>query len=98
MGQAARRRPRTLAALPLGRRSLCERFEREVGYGLKDRVVRDEWDPESDRGRRDPAVGGVLALRESVADRGAVGAQLGADRHELGAGVDNLRALDLAVE
>jgi hypothetical protein len=61
-------------------------------------VVGDEWDPESDRGRGDPAVRVVLALRESVADRGAVGAQLGAYRHELGAGVDDLRALDLAVE
>jgi hypothetical protein len=38
------------------------------------------------------------ALRESVADRGAVGAQLGAYRHELGAGVDDLRTLNLTVE
>jgi hypothetical protein len=36
------------------------------------------------RGRGDPAVRVVLALCESVADRSAVGAQLGAYRHELG--------------
>ena len=77
---------------------LRERFEREAGYGLEDGVVGDEWDPESDRGRGDPAVRVVLALCESVADRGAVGAQLGAYRHELGAGVDDLCALDLAIE
>src|ERR1700677_472770 len=77
---------------------LRERFACEAGYGLEDCVVGDERDPETDRGRGDPAVGVVLALRESVTDRGAVGPQLGTDRYELGAGVDDLRAPDLAVE
>jgi hypothetical protein len=63
---------------------LRERFEREAGYGLEGGVVGDERDPESDRDRGDPAVGVVLALSESVADRGTISAQLGADRHELG--------------
>jgi len=67
---------------------LRERFECEAGYGLEDCVVGDERDPETDCGRGDPAVGVVLALRESVTDRGAIGAQLGTDRHELGAGMD----------
>jgi hypothetical protein len=37
--------------------------------------VGDERDLESDRGRGDPAIGIVLALRERVADRGAVRAR-----------------------
>lgn len=90
---------RTLATLPVRLRSALTQAIRARGQVRRERWCRwNERDPESERGCGDPAVRVVLTLRESVADRGAIGPELGAYGHELGAGVDDLRALDLRVE
>ncbi len=74
------------------------RLEAQAGRALEYAVVRYEWDSEAESGRRNPAIGVVLALGESVADPCALGAQLGVDRDELVAGVHDLDGGDLGVE
>jgi hypothetical protein len=51
--------------------------------------------PRRDRRRGDPAVGRVCFLPERVARGTAVSAQLGIDRHERGAAVNDLDPRDL---
>jgi hypothetical protein len=84
-------------------RSTCPevswRATRARGLGRRGRSCR--WRRvarEADRGRSDPAVGGVGALCEGVAACFAVGAELSVNDDELRSGVDDLGSLNLGLE
>ena len=73
-------------------------LETEAGDGSEDAVVGDERQAEANRCGRDPAIGVVLALSQSVARVGARGSKPGVDLDEFGSCVNDFDAPKLCLE